>query len=85
MLRSLLLIDYYSSSIFRKSSWENNDTIVDSSFMIDAVINVSLESGNVIGEGFFIFVVDDEKRCSVFDVVGRSDVAFIRKLWYCKN
>ena len=53
MLRSLLLIDYYSSSIFRKSSWENNDTIVDSSFMIDAVINVSLESGNVIGEGFY--------------------------------
>ena len=56
MLRSLLLIDYYSSSIFRKSSWENNDTIVDSSFMIDAVINVSLESGNVIGEGFFFLL-----------------------------
>ena len=41
------------SSIFRKSSCENDDTIEDLSFVIDAVIDVSLESGSIVGEFFF--------------------------------
>ena len=64
MLRSLLLIDYYSSSIFRKSSWENNDTIVDSSFVIDAVANVSFESGSIVGEIFFFLLTITGKHSS---------------------
>ena len=49
--------------------------------MIDAVVDLSLESGSVVGEDFFLFVVDDGKRCAGFDVVESSNVAFIRILW----
>ena len=45
--------------------------------MMDAVADVSLESGSVVGDFFLLFVVDDGKKCSVFDVVGSSNMAFI--------
>ena len=41
---------------FRKSSWENVDTIVDSSFVMDEVADVSLESFMVEGEYFFVLL-----------------------------
>ena len=63
------------SSISRKSSWENDDTIEDSLFVIDAVVDMSLESGSIVDEGLF-------SLCSVFDVVGTSNLACIRILWW---
>ena len=48
------------SSISRKSSWENDDTIVDSSFVIDTVADVSLESGSIVGEGLFFLSMTEE-------------------------
>ena len=44
-------------SIFRKSSWENVDIIVDSSFVMDAVADVSLESIMVVFECFFFLLL----------------------------
>ena len=72
------------SSIFRKSSCENDDTIVYSSFVVDVVADVSLESGSIVGD-FFLFVIDDGKRCFVFDVIGSSNMAFIRILWWLQE
>ena len=45
------------SSIPRKSSWENDDTIEDSLFVIDAVVDMSLESGSIVDEGLFLFLL----------------------------
>ena len=41
------------SIIFRKSSWENDDTRVESSFVIDAVADVSLVSVVCLDIDFF--------------------------------
>ena len=35
---------------------------MDSSFLMDAVVDVSLESGSVVGDFFLLFVVDDGKN-----------------------
>ena len=48
--------------------------------MIGMVVDVSLGSGVFVGESFFLFVVNDGKIFSVFEVVGNSNVAFIRIL-----
>ena len=41
------------SSMFKKSSCENDDSTVDSSFVIDTVADMSLESDSIVGEVFF--------------------------------
>ena len=46
----------FFSNIFRKSSCENFDTIVDSSFVMNEVGDVSLESFMVEGECFFFLL-----------------------------
>ena len=62
---SSLNVLLFFSNIFRKSSWENVDTIVDSSFVMNEVGDVSLESFMVEGECFFF----------LFSMSG-NDVAF---------
>ena len=44
------------SNIFRKIAWENDETIIESSFVIDAMDNVSLESVICLGNGFFFLL-----------------------------
>ena len=43
----------FFTKIFRKSSWENDETIVDSSFLMDAVAVVSLVVFTMEVEYFF--------------------------------
>ena len=44
------------SNVFRKIAWENDETIIESSFAIDAMGNVSLESVICLGNGFFFLL-----------------------------
>ena len=44
----------FLSIIFMKSSWEKDDTIVESSFIMETVADVVLESYNYfLGDGFY--------------------------------
>ena len=46
----------FFSNIFRKLSWENDEIIVESSFVIDAMANISLESVIYLGDSFFFLL-----------------------------
>ena len=48
---------FFFSNILRKSSWENVDTIVDSSFVMDSVADVSLRSIMVVVECLFFLLL----------------------------
>ena len=54
---SSLNVLLFFSNIFRKSSFEKVDIIVDSSFVMDAVADVSLESIVVVFEYFFFLLL----------------------------
>ena len=43
----------FCSNIFRKTSWEHDDTILESLFVIDAMVDVPLESVIFLIDGFF--------------------------------
>ena len=47
---------FFVSYIFTKLSWENDETIVESSVVIDAVADVSLESVIYLGDDFFLLL-----------------------------
>ena len=53
---SSLNVESFFSNIFRKSSWENDENMVESSFVIDAVADVSLESVIFLDDGFFFLL-----------------------------
>ena len=44
------------SKIFRKTAWENDETIIESSFVIDAVAGISMESVLCLGYNFFFIL-----------------------------
>ena len=47
----------FFSNILRKSSWKNVDTIVDSSFVMDTVADISLGSIMVVVECLFFLLL----------------------------
>ena len=47
---SSLNVVLFLSNILRRSSWENYETIVDSSFVMEAMADVALESDNCLGD-----------------------------------
>ena len=53
---SSLNVVLFLSNIFRKSSWEKDDTIVELSFVMETVADVALESDTCLGDCFFFLL-----------------------------
>ena len=65
------------TNILRKSSREKNDNIVELSFVMEAVAEVALDLATLCLGRFVLFIFDDGKGLSVFNVVRNLNVTFI--------
>ena len=67
----------FFSNISKKLSREKNDTMMESSFVMEAVAEVALESGILCLGVVFPLVVDEGERVFVLYVIGNLDLTFI--------